>query len=242
MTQKKKTSFRMPYRYDLIIHLCTLILAVFGLFMVASATMGLASGNVMTLMKTIIKQLAFTVLGYLGMALLGIFDLTFVTTFCVVILMILPISAFSYDEFARWDRYAHTLPLSPRQIVGGRYLFVLLLLLVVAAIGAVSAVLWESLSAQLASLGVALFIVDVMLPLNYQLGPERARPFLFAVTFLPFILLFLLAKVNILDLSFLNRLQPSQAAVGFILFPLIALAGLALSFLISCRVTERKEY
>ena len=57
----------MPYRYDLIIHLCTLILAVFGLFMVASATMGLASGNVMTLMKTIIKQLAFTVLGYLGM-------------------------------------------------------------------------------------------------------------------------------------------------------------------------------
>lgn len=67
LTQKKKTSFRMPYRYDLIIHLCTLILAVFGLFMVASATMGLASGNVMTLMKTIMKQLAFTVLGYLGM-------------------------------------------------------------------------------------------------------------------------------------------------------------------------------
>ena len=45
-------------------------------------------------------------------------------------------------------------PLSSRQIVGGRYLFVLLLLLVVVAIGAVSAVLlsltgsadlWESL-------------------------------------------------------------------------------------------------
>ena len=62
----------MPYRYDLIIHLCTLILAVFGLFMVASATMGLASGNVMSLMKTIIKQLAFTVLGYLGMVTIGV--------------------------------------------------------------------------------------------------------------------------------------------------------------------------
>ena len=152
--------------------------------------------------------------------------------------MILPISAFSYDEFARWDRYARTLPLSPRQLVGARYLFVLLLMLAVAAIGAVSAVLlsftgsadlWESLGAQLASLGVALFIVDVMLPLNYRLGPERARPFLFAVTFLPFILLFLLAKADILDLSFLDRLQPSQAAAGF-------------AFLISCRVTERKEY
>ena len=160
---------------------------------------GLIWKDFLVLRKTLRLYVLF-LLGYLGMALLGIFDLTFVTTFCVVILMILPISAFSYDEFARWDRYARTLPLSSRQIVGGRYLFVLLLLLVVAAIGAVSAVLlsltgsadlWESLGAQLASLGAALFIVDVMLPLNYRLGPEKARPFLFAVTFLPFILLFL---------------------------------------------------
>ena len=73
-------------------------------------------------------------------------------------------------------------------------------------------------------------------------GPERARPFLFAVTFLPFILLFLLAKADILDLSFLDRLQPSQAAAGFALVPLAALAGLAVSFLVSCQVAERKEY
>ena len=100
----------------------------------------------------------------------------------------------------------------------------------------------ESLGAQLASLGAALFIVDVMLPLNYRLGPEKARPFLFAVTFLPFILLFLLAKADILDLSFLDRLRPGQVIAGFILVLLTALAGLAVSFLISCRVTERKEY
>ena len=207
---------------------------------------GLIWKDFLVLRKTLRLYVLF-LLGYLGMALLGIFDLTFVTTFCVVILMILPISAFSYDEFARWDRYARTLPLSSRQIVGGRYLFVLLLLLVVAAIGAVSAVLlsltgsadlWESLGAQLASLGAALFIVDVMLPL----GPEKARPFRFAVTFLPFILLFLLAKADILDLSFLDRLRPGQVIAGFILVLLTALAGLAVSFLISCRVTERKEY
>ena len=211
---------------------------------------GLIWKDFLVLRKTLRLYVLF-LLGYLGMALLGIFDLTFVTTFCSVILMILPISAFSYDEFARWDRYARTLPLSTRQFVGGRYLFVLLLMLAVAAIGAVSAVLlsftgsvdlWESLGTQLVSLGAALFIVDVMFPLNYRLGPERARPFLFAVTFLPFILLFLLAKADILDLSFLDRLQPSQAAAGFALVPLAALAGLAVSFLVSCQVAERKEY
>lgn len=188
---------------------------------------GLIWKDFLVLRKTLRLYVLF-LLGYLGMALLGIFDLTFVTTFCSVILMILPISAFSYDEFARWDRYARTLPLSTRQLVGGRYLFVLLLMLAVAAIGAVSAVLlsftgsvdlWESLGTQLVSLGAALFIVDVMFPLNYRLGPERARPFLFAVTFLPFILLFLLAKADILDLSFLDRLQPSQARGGVRLVP-----------------------
>ena len=77
---------------------------------------GLIWKDFLVLRKTLRLYVLF-LLGYLGMALLGIFDLTFVTTFCVVILMILPISAFSYDEFARWDRYARTLPLSSRQIL-----------------------------------------------------------------------------------------------------------------------------
>ena len=71
VTQRRKFSLRMPYRYDMIIHLCTLILAVFGLFMVASATMGQAGGDVMSLAKTIIKQLVFTVAGYLGMVVMA---------------------------------------------------------------------------------------------------------------------------------------------------------------------------
>lgn len=134
---------------------------------------------------------------------------------------------------------------------GGADLFVLLLLLVVAAIGAVSAVLLSLTGlrrpvgepgAQLASLGAALFIVDVMLPLNYRLGPEKARPFLFAVTFLPFILLFLLAQGRHSGPVLPGPLRPGQVIAGFILVLLTALAGLAVSFLISCRVTERKEY
>lgn len=55
---------------------------------------GLIWKDFLVLRKTLRLYVLF-LLGYLGMALLGIFDLTFVTTFCVVILMILPISAFS---------------------------------------------------------------------------------------------------------------------------------------------------
>lgn len=133
---------------------------------------GLIWKDFLVLRKTLRLYVLF-LLGYLGMALLGIFDLTFVTTFCSVILMILPISAFSYDESARWDRYARTLPLSTRQLVGGRYLFVLLLMLAVARHrgGLRRPALLHRLrrsvgeSGNSAGLsGAALFIVDVMFP------------------------------------------------------------------------------
>ena len=60
---------------------------------------GLIWKDFLVLRKTLRLYVLF-LLGYLGMALLGIFDLTFVTTFCVVILMILPISAFSERDDA----------------------------------------------------------------------------------------------------------------------------------------------
>ena len=84
-----------------------------------------------------------------------------------------------------------------------------------------------------------------MLPLCYKLGPERARPYLFAVIFIPFIALFLLLRFGHdlgLSLEFLNRL-PELNALGVIaLLPLAGLACLGLSFLISCRIVDRKEF
>ena len=71
LTGKKKFSMRLPYRYDMIIHLCMLILAGFGLFMIPSASMGQANGNVIRIMITIVKQLAFVILGYFCMVMMA---------------------------------------------------------------------------------------------------------------------------------------------------------------------------
>ena len=204
------------------------------------------------------KNIRFYVIflaAYFSLALLDIFDISFVITFSTVIIMMLPVSCFSFDEAAKWDRFCRSFPLSPRSIVGGRYLFTLLILLVLAALSAAGAVLMdlldmgdaslpENIGTMLASLGVGLFIVDVMLPLCYKLGVEQARPYLFAVIFLPFIATFLLLRFGSdlgLSLDFLNQI-PETAAVGAIgLVPLAGLACLGLSFLISCRIVEGKE-
>lgn len=216
---------------------------------------GLIWKDALVMRKTIRFYLIF-MLAYFGLSVLGIFEMTFVVTFSTVIVMMLPISSFSFDEAAKWDRFARSFPLEPRAIVGARYLFVLLILLALAAFSALCAVLLslldigevplvENIASGLGSLGVGLLIVDVMLPLCYKLGPERARPYLFAVIFLPFVAVFLLIRFASdlgLNLEFLNRLPEMAALAAVGLIPLAGLAGLLVSYLISCRIMEQKEF
>lgn len=191
--------------------------------------------------------------GYFLLAVLGIFNLSFVTSFSTVVMLILPVSVFSYDEINHWERFARALPIDARGLVGARYCFVLLLLAAVSLFSLAATVILsltgsgsipEGVATIFVSAGIGLLVLDIMLPLNYKMGPERARPYLFAILFLPFIGLFLLEKAGAfrgLDLSFLDRIPPMAAAGCFALFPLAALIGLVLSFLVSCRIVENKE-
>ena len=92
---------------------------------------------------------------------------------------------------------------------------------------------------------IGLLIPAILLPLCYKLGAERARPYLYAVIFIPTILIVLLAKADLLDFSALNALEDLPPAVllgGVSLLPLAGVALLFLSYLISCRVAAGKEY
>ena len=205
-------------------------------------------------MRPTLKTYALFLAFYLLLAIMGVFDISLVTTMINVIIMMLPIGAFSYDEAAKWDRYAMSLPLSRRRIVGARYLFVLLMALVAASFGLLAGVfvsmagegvLMEALASILLSLGIGLCIADILLPLSYKLGPERARPYLYLVVFVPLIMLFGGYKLGLLDevdLSWIGSLPDVGILLLFSLVPLGALAGLAVSFLISCRIVEQKEF
>lgn len=215
---------------------------------------GLIVKDLLVGMKTI-KAYAMIVGIYVVMGVAGVFQFSFISSFISVMLIMLPIGAFSYDEQAKWDRYALALPLGRRRVVGSRYLFTLtvaLLSAVVAlAVAAGAALLnsesfWECMASALSIMGVGLVIVDVLLPLCYKLGPERARPYLYALIFLPIIAMFLAVRLGVhVDTSWLDRLEQSNplALVGlFLLFPLGGLAGMVPSWLISCRVMEKKEF
>lgn len=205
-------------------------------------------------MRKALKSYLTIMLLYVVLAWLDIFDYSFIMTFVQVMLMVLPISTFAYDELAKWDRYAMSLPLGRGRVVGARYLFVLSLALLTSAFGlagtAILALVHEAdpvemLLTLMVSTAIGLLIPAVILPLCYKLGAERARPYLYAIIFIPVVAIVLLAKADVIDFSALNRLNAlSPAAVlgGAALLPAGGLAALAVSYLISCRVAAGKEY
>lgn len=209
---------------------------------------GLVLKDFLVLRKALRTYVLFLIF-YLIMAIVGLFSISFITAFVQIIVMILPMSSFAYDDLAKWDRYAMTLPLGRRAVVRAKYVFVVLMILVAAAFALLSCValsitaaqpVEENLAAGVGALSVGLLAVDVTLPLNYKMGPERARPFLYAIIFIPVILIVLAARAGWLDN--LEQLPPSVVLPLLCLLPLVILLGLPVSYLISCRVVEQKEF
>ena len=117
----------------------------------------------------------------------------------LVVFSILITSTISFDENSHWDIYARTLPVTPAQLVGSKYLFGLCGL----ALGTVCTVLivalnnvlppllfWhtvykvpplECLAALLACGSMALLLVALLLPLSYRFNSVKARSWLFLI-------------------------------------------------------------
>ena len=204
--------------------------------------------------KRTVKAYLGIMIFYAALTVMGMFSVTFVTAFVSVMLIMLPISAFAYDEQAKWDRYAMSLPMGRRGVVRARYLFVLVLALLTMALGlAGTGLLYlvrqadplEMFITLMVSSAIGLIIPAILLPLSYKLGAERARPYLYAIIFIPVIAVVLLAKAGVLDMSMLkgmDLLAPTALAGGSALLPLAGLALLFVSYLISCRVAAGKDF
>ena len=208
---------------------------------------GLIWKDLMVLRKTL-KTYGLFFLFYFLMAAVGLFNISFVTAVLQLIVIMLPMSAFAYDEQAKWDRYAIALPLGRRRVVAARYLFTLLMVLIAAAFSlltctvisiAGNGLFLETLAAVLTTLGLGLLVADLLLPLNYKLGPERSRPYLYAIVFLPVIALVGAAQLGWLD--WLDQVPESYVISLFALAALLPLLGFPVSWLVSCRIMERKE-
>lgn len=179
----------------------------------------------------------------------------FFTSMLAVLLTITTISLFAFDEMAKWDVYALTMPLDRRKIIQARYLTMLLLTLTGAALSValtiiISLYLKNDLSAdEFINIGygalIIIVIMSTLMPFVIKMGVERARLIFVVLYILPFMLIIMVKKMlDKQELAFPDWLKNLTGYVMknlYIILPLAVLLVLLVSYSISVSIYKKKD-
>lgn len=185
---------------------------------------------------------------YMVLAFVGVFDYSILSTMMVVLTMMLPMATFSYDELARWDKFAAAMPVGRSGIVKAKYLMAL------AVIGGAGLLCFEvniivamidheaQLGALMASLGgslgAGLLINAAILPLLFKYGAEKSRSMMMVVMLVVFILVF--GLITIAGEGGFALTNAMTAVIPW-LAALLVLGGFVVSYRISQKLYAQKE-
>lgn len=214
---------------------------------------GLILKDMYSLRSYFVKQILLMAVIYLIISVAMIQSFAFFAPMMVMSVMMMLISSFSFDETAKWDTYALTLPLSPRSIVGAKYLLMLgalvgtsAVVLVICGVG--DALVYQEgiveIAGVTAGIGITYLAMSfLVMPMFYKMGVEKARVAMILTMIAPFMLIVggvsYLEKAGFdFDALFASVSLPMLAVGGVLL--LIALG--AGSYLLSVKFYSEKEY
>ena len=167
-------------------------------------------------------------------------DNSFFGGLIMIFSILVPISTIAYDEKAKWDRYALTMPVSRKDIVLSKYL----LAFCCAAMGAVlstvvsiimSKDITESLLSSMMFMSLGISVASIVLPIIFKFGVEKGRMLMLAVFLAPTVIGMILSKLNI------NMTGEYTFEMLSNFSPLIALVVTAISIIISVKIYNSKE-
>ena len=168
----------------------------------------------------------------------------------LVVFSILITSTISFDENSHWDIYVRTLPVTPAQLVGSKYLFGLCGL----ALGTVCTVLIVALNNVLPPLlfrhtvykvppleCLAALLAALLLPLSYRFNSVKARSWLFLIIGVLGGCIGLVASVSP-DLMQLFNASDEVLLTGLVAAFVGLLAVYFVSYKVCVGIYKRKEY
>ena len=185
---------------------------------------------------------------FLVLSLAGIYEFSFLSSFMSLLCIMLPVNVFSYDEQAKWDKYAAALPGGRRAVVQARYVFTLIVsagaVVLGGAVGAAACLLdptagetlWEMVLSTAAGGSVGILLNAVMLPLMFKFGVQKGR-------------LYLALVLAILFGAFLGGVaalasavqEPSALILPLAAIPVAGLLALVPSYFLSLRIFRKKD-
>ncbi len=171
---------------------------------------------------------------------------------CAVYATVMVISNLAMDESCQWEIFALTMPVTRRQLVLAKYIVAIFYALLGIVVGTVAtlairlfgirsgeATLWELLQISLIGIVIAAIFIALLLPVDFKYGVQKGRLLLFGVAaFIGGGGVLLSGKEEMLD-SFFSRFS---GTAGGLFFGALTLLLLLISFTISSRIMEKKEF
>ncbi len=172
---------------------------------------------------------------------------------CATLCSTMIVTTFIFDDNSKWSRYSMIMPVSKKDLVGGKFVVLAIFCLIGSLFGlAVAAIgglvlkkitfdlvgIGELLLLALAALVVSLVFGSISIPLVFRFGPEKGRVLLLVSFLIPAAIFFgvyqilILLGIKITDLLIFVLLCCS---------PMIALVWCYIMYQISCRIFAKQE-
>ena len=200
------------------------------------------------LIKANSKQMVIIFIVYLMLAFQGTFDVTFIIPLIGIMLFI---STFSYDDFNNWNSYAVTLPNGRKNVVRAKYIASIILTIILAIVSLTIGIgisytktnsinLDEIISSLMGTMLSSIIIISLLYPIVFKFGATNGRIILFAVVFgiagIGALIAQFVDMTSIINM--INRLD----SYSLIAIPIISAILLGISYLISNKIYQNKEF
>ncbi|MCI8346121.1 MAG: ABC-2 transporter permease [Clostridia bacterium] len=200
------------------------------------------------LIKANSKQMLIIFAIYLILIFQGTMDITFVVPLIGIMLFI---STFSYDDFNNWNPYAVTLPDGRKNVVKAKYIASVILIVILGAVALTFGVgvayiksnsinLDEIISSLMGTMLSSVIIISLLYPIVFKFGATNGRIILFAVVFGIAGIGALIAQC--IDMTPIINIINGLDNYLFIAIPIISIILLGISYLISNKIYQSKEF
>ena len=200
------------------------------------------------LIKANLKSMIIIFVIYIMLAFQGTLDATFIIPLIGIILFL---STFSYDDFNNWNSYAVTLPNGRKNVVRAKYIASIILMIILAVVAfsigiGISYIktnsinLDEIISSLMGTMLSIVIINSLLYPIVFKFGATNGRIILFAVVFG-------IAGIGTLIAQFID-ITPIINIINkldnylLIVIPIIYIILLGISYLISSKIYQNKEF
>lgn len=200
------------------------------------------------IIKANLKSMVITFIVYLMLAFQGTFDVTFIIPIIGIMLFI---STFSYDDFNNWNSYAVILPDGRRNVVRAKYIASIILTVVLGIIALAIGIgisyiktnainLNEIISSLMGTALSSITIISLLYPIVFKFGATNGKIILFAVVFGIGGIVALVS--NFIDMTSVINMINGLDNYSLIAIPIISVILLGISYLISNKIYQNKEF